>query len=112
MEFPPSERPSMYVWSATGLPDGLSLLASACFQGSHQRAGTYSPQITVADASGNVAPLTQTFTLNIALAPLAFTTTTLTAIQNQSFSGKLSRRAARPHTASPCSLDRFPQACS
>ena len=47
------------------------------------------PQITVADAAGDVPSLTQTFTLNLALAPLAFTTTTLTAIQGQSYNGQI-----------------------
>ncbi len=89
MEFPPQDRPAMYVWSATGLPDGLSLSSSGVLSGAPTQNGTFNPQITVADAAGNAPSLTQTFTLNIALAPLAFTTTTLTAIQGQSYNGQI-----------------------
>jgi hypothetical protein len=89
MEFPPNDRPSMYVWSATGLPTGMSLSTSGVLSGTPTESGTYDPQITVADAAGNVPSLTQTFTLDIALAPLTFTTTTLTAIQGQSYTGQV-----------------------
>jgi len=89
MEFPPSDRAGLYVWSASGLPTGLSLSTSGVLSGTPTESGTYNPQITVADAAGNVPPLTQTFTLSIALAPLKFTTSTLTAIEGQSFTGQI-----------------------
>jgi hypothetical protein len=89
MEFPPSDRPSMYIWSATGLPTGLSLSSSGVLSGTPTQSGSYSPEITVADVAGNVASVTQTFSLSIALAPLTFTTTTLTAIEGQSFTGQI-----------------------
>lgn len=89
MEFPPSDRASMYVWSATGLPTGLTLSSSGVLSGTPTESGTYSPQVTVADAAGNVPSVTQTFSLSIAFAPLAFTTTTLTAIQGQSYTGQV-----------------------
>jgi large repetitive protein len=89
MEFPPSDRAGLYVWSATGLPTGLSLSTAGVLSGTPTESGTYDPQITVADAAGNVPHLKQTFTLSIALAPLTFTTSTLTAIQSQSFTGQI-----------------------
>lgn len=89
MEFPPEDRAAMYVWSATGLPTGLSLSTSGVLSGTPTESGTYDPRITVTDAAGGVPPLTQSFSLSIALAPLAFTTTTLTAIQGQSFTGQI-----------------------
>jgi hypothetical protein len=89
MEFPPSDRAGLYVWSATGLPTGLTLSTTGVLSGTPTESGTYNPHITVADAAGNVPPLTQTFTLNIALAPLKFTTSTLTAIEGQSFTGQV-----------------------
>ncbi len=89
MEFPPQDRPAMYIWSATGLPSGLSLSSTGVLSGTPTQSGTFNPQITVADAAGNVPSLALTFTLNVALAPLAFTTTTLTAIQGQSYNGQI-----------------------
>jgi hypothetical protein len=89
MEFPPEDRASMYVWSATGLPTGLTLSNSGLLSGTPTESGTFNPQITVADAAGNVPSLTETFTLNVALAPLGFTTTTLTAIQGESYTGQI-----------------------
>jgi hypothetical protein len=89
MEFPANDRSSMYVWSATGLPTGLSLSTSGVLSGTPTESGTYNPQITVADAAGNVPSVTQTFTLDIARPPLTFTTTTLTAIQGQSYTGQV-----------------------
>jgi large repetitive protein len=96
VEFPPGDRAAMYVWSATRLPSGLSLSTSGVLSGTPTQSGTYSPQITVADAAGNVPSVTQTFTLNIALAPLEFTTTTLTAIEGQSFSGQVAAQGGQP----------------
>ena len=89
MEFPPEDRASMYVWSATGLPTGLTLSNSGVLSGAPTESGTYDPQITLADAAGNVPSLTATFNLNVALAPLGFTTTTLTAIQGESYTGQI-----------------------
>jgi hypothetical protein len=89
MEFPPNDRSSMYIWSATGLPTGLSLSTSGVLSGTPTESGAYNPQITVGDASGNVPSVTQTFTLDLALPPLTFTTTTLTAIQGQSYTGQV-----------------------
>jgi hypothetical protein len=89
MEFPPGDRAAMYVWSAAGLPTGLTLSTSGVLSGTPTESGTYNPQITVADAADNVPPVTQTYSLSIALAPLTFTTTTLTAIQGQSCSEQI-----------------------
>ena len=89
MEFPPQDRSTMYVWSATGLPNGMSMSVHGVLSGTPTQQGTFNVQVTVADASNNVSPLTQTYTLNIAYAPLGFTTTTLTAVQGQAFNGQI-----------------------
>jgi hypothetical protein len=89
MEFPPQDRSGMYVWSATGLPTGISMSVHGVLSGTPTESGTYNVQVTVADASNNVPPLIETFTLSVALAPLQFTTTTLTEIQGQSYSGNM-----------------------
>lgn len=89
MEFPPQDRSTMYDWSATGLPNGMAMSVHGVLSGTPTQQGTFNVQVTVADASNNVSPLTQTYTLSIAYAPLGFTTTTLTAVQGQAFNGQV-----------------------
>ena len=101
MEFPPQDRSGMYVWSATGLPNGMSMSVHGVLSGTPTQNGTFNVQVTVADASNNVPPLTQSFSLNIAYAPLEFTTTTLTAMQGQAFSGNIVAQGGEaPYTIS------------
>jgi hypothetical protein len=95
MEFPPQDRSGMYVWSAIGLPTGMSMSVHGVLSGTPTESGTYSVQVTVADASNNVPPLTETYTLSVALAPLQFTTTTLTATQDESYTGNVIARGGQ-----------------
>jgi hypothetical protein len=67
----------------------MSMSVQGVLSGTPTQKGIFNVQVTVADASTNVPPLTQSFSLNIAYAPLAFTTTTLTAIQGQAFTGNI-----------------------
>ena len=60
MEFPPSDRAAMYIWSATGLPTGLNLSSSGVLSGTPTQSGTFTPHITVGDAAANVPSVTQT----------------------------------------------------
>ena len=89
MEFPPQDRSAMYAWSAAGLPNGMSMSVGGVLSGTPTQNGTFDVAVTVADGSNNVPSLTQTYRLRIAYAPLAFTTTTLTAVQGQAFSGQV-----------------------
>jgi hypothetical protein len=64
-------------WTATGLPSGLTMGGSGAISGAPTAAGAFTVAVTVTDASGSQAK--QTYTLTVALAPLAITTTTLPA---------------------------------
>ena len=89
MAAPAQDQASLYEWSATGLPPGLSMSIHGVLSGTPTQAGSYDPQITVTDSQGAVPAVTVVYPLTIADAPLAFTTTTLTAVQGQSYTGQV-----------------------
>jgi hypothetical protein len=84
---PPQYQAGLYEWSASGLPPGLSMSIHGVLSGTPTQAGNYEAQITVTDSQEAVPPVTVGYPLTIADAPLEFTTTTLTAIQGQSYTG-------------------------
>ncbi len=55
--------------------------------GTPTQAGSYDPQITVTDSENAVPPLTVSYPMTVADAPLQFMTSTLTAIQGQTYTG-------------------------
>jgi hypothetical protein len=65
---------SPYTWSATGLPDGLSMSSDGSISGTPTAAGTFTVTVTVTDSDDNTD--TKDFSLLIAY-PVQITTTTL-----------------------------------
>ena len=66
-------------WSATGLPDGMTLSAAGVLSGTPTAAGTYTIGVSLQDSAATPLRKTQTLTLEVtpAPAPVAITTTTL-----------------------------------
>jgi len=62
-----------YIWSATGLPPGINLSASGLLAGTPTTVGSYSPTITVEDASTPQRSSTVDFTIAIAAQAPSFT---------------------------------------
>ena len=57
-----------YTWTATGLPDGLSVAASGAVSGTPKTAGKFDVGVTVKDAAGSSASATLSVTIAPALA--------------------------------------------
>ncbi|MDR2334964.1 MAG: Ig domain-containing protein [Burkholderiaceae bacterium] len=68
---------SPFSWSATGLPNGMSLSSAGVLTGTPIQHGSFSMQVTVTDSS--VTPLTRNVTLPLTInpAPLVLSTTSL-----------------------------------
>jgi hypothetical protein len=64
-----------YSFSASGLPPGVSLSSSGAAGGTPTTSGTFSAIVTVTDSAGSHT--SQTFTVNVAGAPLSITTAAL-----------------------------------
>ncbi|MEQ1759803.1 MAG: putative Ig domain-containing protein [Vicinamibacterales bacterium] len=54
-----------YGWSATGLPNGLTVNASGLISGTPSQSGSFSPTITLTDLSAPLLPTGIGFTLNV-----------------------------------------------
>jgi len=80
---------SLYTWSATGLPAGMSMSYNGVLSGTPAAQGHYTVTVTLPDEPGGVGSTQQDFTLDVAYAPLAFTTSTLTVIQGESYTGQV-----------------------
>jgi Putative Ig domain len=66
-----------YTWTATGLPDGLSVAsATGSISGTPTAMGVFTVNVTVKDSAGATAPATLSLTINAA--PLTITTTSIT----------------------------------
>lgn len=89
MSVPAQYRSSDYDWAASGLPPGMSLSSSGTLAGAPSESGSYTVAVTLTDGLNTSNHITQDFSLTIADAPLAFTTTTLTAIQGESYTGEV-----------------------
>ncbi len=87
MSIPAQYRPADYEWSATGLPTGMTMSVSGVLLGTSASPGSYTVAVTLTDALDTSNSITQDFALAISDAPLGFVTTTLTAIQGQSYTG-------------------------
>jgi len=85
----------IYDWSATGLPSGLTLSTSGVLSGTPATSDAsggptqYSVAIMAADSDSEVPSVSQDYTLTVSPAPLTFVTTTLTAVEGQSFTGSI-----------------------
>jgi hypothetical protein len=66
-----------FSWSATGLPNGMSLSSAGVLTGTPIQHGSFSVQVTVLDSSATPLTRTTTFPLSINPAPLALSTTSL-----------------------------------
>ena len=64
-------------WSATGLPDGMTLSPAGVLSGTPTTAGTYTIGVSPQDSATPPHSNTQTLTLEVTPAPVAITTTTL-----------------------------------
>jgi hypothetical protein len=89
MSVPAQYRSSDYDWSASGVPTGMSMSSTGTLSGSPTASGSYTVAVTLTDALNTSNDITEDFSLTIADAPLAFTTTTLTAIQGQAYTGQV-----------------------
>jgi serine/threonine-protein kinase len=65
----------MYTWTASGLPDGLTMDSNGVISGVLQAAGTFTVAVTVTDGQGQTG--SATLSLQAAFAPLQVTTTSL-----------------------------------
>jgi hypothetical protein len=63
-----------YVWTVTGLPDGLTATAAGAISGTPTKAGPFSVVVNVKDAAGTTFANRQGFILTIAPTPFAITT--------------------------------------
>ena len=63
-----------YVWTVTGLPDGLTATAAGAIGGTPKTAGQFTVVVNVKDAAGVTFARRLAFSLTIAPAPLAITT--------------------------------------
>ena len=63
-----------YVWTVTGLPDGLTATAAGAIGGTPTKAGKFTVVVNVSDAAGVTFARRLAFSLTIAPAPLAITT--------------------------------------
>jgi hypothetical protein len=85
---------SLYDWSATGLPAGLSInsgtgaiTGTPAASDAAANPQAYSVNITVADPNGTVPSDSQGYTVTISPTALTFVTNTLTAVQGQPYNG-------------------------
>lgn len=80
----------------------MSMSASGVLSGTPASEGTYTVAVTATDiVAGSGAPGTRDYTLNVAYAPLAFTTTTLSVVQGQSYIGQVVAQGGEaPYTES------------
>lgn len=82
-----------YDWTATGLPAGLSMSTPGVLSGTPTESDAstgptnYNVSLTVSDPDSEVPSASQGYTLTISPAALTFVTTTLTAVEGQSYSG-------------------------
>ena len=64
-----------YTWTASGLPDGLSISPAGLITGSPTRIATFTPSVTVTDATG--ATVTRNYTVHINQVPTIFPPVTM-----------------------------------
>src|SRR5438477_1846427 len=77
-----------YIWSATGLPAGLSISSGGTITGTPTAAGTQIPSLTVKDASGTTASSALSLTINSSgLPPKPATTLSLLHFGTAGFGG-------------------------
>jgi Peptidase A4 family/Putative Ig domain len=76
-----------YNWAASGLPSGMSMSSAGTLSGTPTQSGAFTVAVTLTDGMNTSNHITDDFSLTIADAPLAFTTSTLTANQGQAYTG-------------------------
>jgi hypothetical protein len=99
MSQPAGDRGADYEWTASSLPSGMSMSIAGTLSGIPSSPGNYTIAVTLTDALNTSNHITQDFSLTVADAPLQFTTTTLTAIQGQSYTGTVAAQGGQsPYT--------------
>lgn len=85
----PGDTSSNYQWTASGLPTGMSMSSTGVLSGTPSTPGSYTVAVTVTDQINAANRTTVNFPLHVNYAPLAFVTSTLTAIKGQAYTGQV-----------------------